>query len=149
MLCRLILFMCLNFLGLIYFDSYIIKEDNIEEIFYIKVKLILYCEWIKIMNLKFVKFLDFVIFFFFFFIEYCKNREKKMILLMFKWKFFVFFFRLWDIWMWYYLFLMVLIFIFLLFWFCCVFVYFLVWGVVFYIFLGFSSLLVMMIWYRS
>lgn len=43
------------------------------------------------MNLKFVKFLDFVIFFFFFFIEYCKNREKKMILLMFKWKFFVFF----------------------------------------------------------
>lgn len=60
MLCRLTPPMCLNFLGLIHLDSHITKEDNIEETSYTKVKLTPYCEWIKIMNSKSVKSLDFV-----------------------------------------------------------------------------------------
>lgn len=86
MLCRLTPPMCLNFLGLIHLDSHITKEDNIEETSYTKVKLTPYCEWIKIMNLKSVKSLDCVTSFPLFLIEHCKNREKKMILSMFKWK---------------------------------------------------------------
>lgn len=94
MLCRLTPPMCLNFLGLIHLDSHITKEDNIEETSYTKVKLTPYCEWIKIMNLKSVKSLDFVTSFPLFLIEHCKNREKKMILSMFKWKPLAFFFQI-------------------------------------------------------
>lgn len=149
MLCRLTPPMCLNFLGLIHLDSHITKEDNIEETSYTKVKLTPYCEWIKIMNLKSVKSLDFVTSFPLFLIEHCKNREKKMMLSMFKWKPLAFFFRSWDTWMWYHSFLMASTFTSPSSWSCCVSVHSSAWGVAFYTSLGSSSLLGMMTWHRS